>query len=366
MNFPLSLVFSLAGSLCAASALAAGEALRTADEPFRRRLTARMVLSLVLLGCALVSSALELLGPAPGGGSASGLGLLLLAAASGATLWAYWRGPPRRGNESLRERLTRRGLLALGLLALALFVAAGGGRALAKIAPLKDLFRAPRLRLGEQFQALGRQAVSILAVVGLFLVMVGTGTAVALFRSRSPLLPGQGFGWKRLSGLAKGTLCILGLALAVVALASVLSSVAGMFLSLALLALGIVTGAIALLPAFRSDPPGGLALGGISPRGWVSLALLGLSGVVLATQDARILAPPGDRAVRAERSKPGSGQPTSIRSVQDQPSAWSLRLGLPPPPPDPKRNHKSTYRPPYPVDYPSKGIRHQPPGAGGR
>jgi hypothetical protein len=50
-------ILALAGSVCALSSLAAGEALRKDGEPFWKRVTSRMLLSLALLGCAVVGSA---------------------------------------------------------------------------------------------------------------------------------------------------------------------------------------------------------------------------------------------------------------------------------------------------------------------
>jgi hypothetical protein len=61
-----------------------------------------------------------------------------------------------------------------------------------------------------------------------------------------------------------------------------------MFICLLLLALGIASGLLAL---FFTSKPGVAepAPGGISARGWVSLTLLALAGVVLVAQEARVL-----------------------------------------------------------------------------
>src|SRR5439155_22770802 len=97
MSQALSHVLALAGSLCAAPSLVAGEALRPGDEPSWRRLTPRMLLSLLLLGFAVLVGALELVAPPAGAASGSWPGLVLLALGTGATLWAYHGGPRRRG-----------------------------------------------------------------------------------------------------------------------------------------------------------------------------------------------------------------------------------------------------------------------------
>ena len=246
MSYSVNLVLSFAGSLCATSSLAAGEALRTGDQPYWRRMTPRMFLSLALLSCATVGTALTLcLQPssiAPG----SCIGLLLLAAGTGATLWAYVAGPPYRGGESLGERLTRRGKLALALLTLSQIVDLGAGAALAAVASAASPSGSRALETLEHLQASSQQSVSILALLGLFLMTLGTAVAVATFRSSSPLSPEGGYFLKRMSLLARGAFLILGLALVVVGFASLLKPEVGMLISLMLLTLGIVSGLLAL------------------------------------------------------------------------------------------------------------------------
>src|SRR5262245_47268527 len=133
-----------------------------------------------------------------------------------------------------------------------------------------------------------QQSVSILALLALFLVALGTGVAVATFRSRSPLSQEGGFFLKRMSPLARGAFLILALALVVVGVASLFKPEVGMFICLILLTLGIASGLLAL---FFTSKPGvdEPAPAGISSRGWVSLTLLGLAGVVLVAQEARVL-----------------------------------------------------------------------------
>jgi hypothetical protein len=149
----------------------------------------------------------------------------------------------------------------------------------------------------------GQQSVSILALLALFLMALGTGVAVATFRSRRPLSPEGGFFLKRMSPLARGAFLILTLALVVVGFASLLKPEVGMFICLMLLTLGIASGLLAL---FFTSKPGvdEPAPGGISSRGWVSLTLVALAGGVLVAQDSRILGPLVSRTNAGEPSAP--------------------------------------------------------------
>ena len=180
--------------------------------------------------------------------------------------------------------------------------------------------------------SVGQQSVSILALLALFLVALGTGVAVATFRSRSPLSGEGGFFLKRMSPLARGAFLILALALVVVGVASLLKPEVGMFISLLLLTLGIVSGLLAL---FSSSKPGvdEPARWGISSRGWVSLTLLALAGVVLVAQEARVLGPLGARTDAAEpnprvqtSSSTDSGMKTARTPGDTSPSYGVLDL----------------------------------------
>ena len=96
-----------------------------------------------------------------------------------------------------------------------------------------------------------------------------------------------------------------------------------MLLCLALLALGITTGLVAV--AFAAKPGPGDAPGpwGISSRGWVSLAFLALAGSVLGAQEARLLGPLG--TVTAAANKSGTSPREAAAPVGDAPSVWSMR-----------------------------------------
>jgi hypothetical protein len=270
MSYAVNFILALAGSLLAAASLAAGEALRT-DEPFARRITPRLLLSLALLGSAVVGGGAEVL-RAPAGLFAP-LAVLLLAAGTGTALWAFIDGPRRRGDESLEERITRRGKFALGLLVAALVADLSTGRALATV---------------KQLQGPGG-TTSILGVLGLFLLVLGTGAAAATFRSRPPLLPDAPSLAGRASPLARGAFLLLVLALAVVGLAGVLAPASGLFLCLTLVILGIATGLAAWLIDIKAEKREEPAPWGIAPRAWVSLGLLALAGVVLGAQEFRLL-----------------------------------------------------------------------------
>jgi hypothetical protein len=298
----------LAGSAYTLSSLARGEALRKDGEPFRKRVTSRMLLSLALLGCAVGGSLLAGYQALQGAGPGSGLSLLLLAAGTVATLWAFVGGPAYRGGESLSERITPRGKVALGLLT---------------GAQLVDLYNSHLRATLEQFQSSANGSTSILAMLGLVLVALGTAGAAAVFHSRKPLVANAGPLLRRLSPLAKGTLSLLGLALGLVGLASFLSSELAMLLCFVLLALGATTCVFALTFAAEygaNDAPGPW---GISSRGWVSLALLALSGGVLGAREARLLAP--FDSLTAVANKSGASPRDAVAFVGDQPSVWSMR-----------------------------------------
>jgi hypothetical protein len=306
MSYSINFILSFAGSLCATSCLAAGEALRTSDRSFLKRMTPRMLLSLALLSCATVGTALALFLPPATIAPGPCISLLFLAAGTGATLWAYVAGPPQRGGESLGERITRRGMLALALLTVSQFIDMGGGPALAAVANAVGPSGHRAREALEHLQASGQQSVPILALLALFLMALGTGVALATFRSRGPLAPEGGPFLKRMSPLAKGTFLILGLALVVVGIASLLKPEVGVFICLMLLTLGIVSGLLAL---FFTAKPGVAepAPGGISSRGWVSLTLLALAGVVLVAQEAHVFGP---LTARMDASQPSARVPS--------------------------------------------------------
>jgi hypothetical protein len=308
MSHAVSLILSLLGALGAVSSLAAGEALRTDEEPLRRRFTPRLLVTLALLASAVVAGALALLRGPAGGSPLPAASLLLLAAGTGATLWAYADGPRRRGDEPLGERLTPRGKLALGLLAGAQVLDLSSGRTLATI---------------KEVQAPGNGAVSLLTVLGLVVLALGTAVAAVMFRVGSPLAPGPGPLVPRLSPLAKGTYLLLGLALAVVGLATLLAPEVGMLMCLLLLTLGTVSGLFALVmaskPGTRDEP----APWGISSRAWVSLALLVLACFVLGAREVNPLSASRNREGAAKQVKPAE-QPALASAVTDQPSVWLL------------------------------------------
>jgi hypothetical protein len=303
MSYTLTHVLSLAGSATAAVSLASGEGLRDEGEAARRA-RPRMLLSLVLLGAAVVAGTAEL----AAGGALPHLGLLLLAAGAGLTYRAYRAAPPRRDEESPRRRFTRPGLVAVGVLAAAEFVLFGGDR----------LLPAGAVSSGN-LQAAAGQAVGALNALGVVAVAAATILAAALFRSRGPVAPGDGFGWRRLTPLARKALGAQALALAVVGLAGALSADPGTFTALTLLLLGAGAGVAALLHGPRPDAP---APWGVSPRGWVSLVLLALAGLSLASREVSLLWPPAASARQADG--------TSVAGpVTDPPSVWSLWLKPP-------------------------------------
>jgi hypothetical protein len=312
MSSAVTVILSLAGSLCATSSLVAGEALRTDDRSFRRRITARMLLSLAFLGSALAGSALELFWAPTGAAPVPWLSLLLLVAGTGATLWAYAGGPRRRGEETLGERVTPLGKLALGLLT---------------AAQLADLFSGKALATVQQFQATAAGVTAVLGALGLVLLVLGTGAAAATFRFLSPLAPGDGPPARRLSPLAKGTFILLGLALATVGLASLFTPEVGMLLCLGLLTLGILAGFGAVRFAPRSGTRDEPRAWGISSRGWVSLVLLLLAGVSLGGQQARL---PWLLAGVSAGEAGQAGKPEPPARVVDAPTIWSQRYSYGP------------------------------------
>lgn len=313
MNSAATSLLSLAGCLSAYFSLASGEALRTEDGPAPRRFTPRMVLSLVCL-CAAVLGSLAMAFQAPGGLSFfMCLPALLLAMGTGLILWAYLTGPRLRGNETLGERLTRRGQIALGVLVAGQLAELATGQA---FAPLK------------QWLPSSTGVLAFLGVLGLLLVLLGTGTAAMLYRSSTLLLPREGSLLKRLRLPVKGAVLFLSLALVVLGLASLLAPEIEAFMTLLFLTLGIVTGIMALYLDRKAGSASEAAPWGVSPRGWVSLGLLGLTAVTLGVQDLRLLGFWGERKVTdAERER--AQQRASLPPVLDQPSAWSMRLPTP-------------------------------------
>jgi hypothetical protein len=268
-----------------------------------------MLLSLALLGSAVVGRLLAGPQASAGAASGSGLSLLLLAAGTLATLWAFVSGPAHRGGEFLGERITPRGTLALGLLTAAQLLDLDTGHLRATI---------------KEFQSSSNGSTSILTMLGLVLVALGTAAAAATLRSGNPLLATTGPLLQRLSPLAKGTLALLGLALGVVGMACLLSSDVALLLCFVLLALGATTCLFALFVAAKpgaNDAPGPW---GISSRGWVSLALLALAGGVLGAQEARRLGSLGSVSA-AGPNKTGTSPRDPVDPVGDAPSVWSMR-----------------------------------------
>jgi hypothetical protein len=149
--------------------------------------------------------------------------------------------------------------------------------------------------------SVGQHSVSILALLALVQLALGTGVAVATFRSRAPLSPEGGRFLKRLSPLARGAFVILALALALVGCEALFKPEVGMFICLTLLTLGIASGLLALFFTSKhgAEEP---APWGISSRGWVSLTLLALAGVVLVAQEARVQGPLAPSAVAGQPS----------------------------------------------------------------
>jgi hypothetical protein len=204
-------------------------------------------------------------------------------------------------------------MLALALLTASQVVDLGGGRALETLAHLQ-------------------QSVSMLALLVLFLVALGTGVAVATFRSHSPLTGEGGSFLKRMSPLARGAFVILGLALVVLGIATLLKPEVGMFICLMLLTLGIGSGLLALVSISKPgvDEP---TRWGISSRGWVSLTLLALAGIVLVAQEARVLGPLDTRTNAGEpnprvqtSSSTGSGMKTARTPGNTTPTYGVLDL----------------------------------------
>jgi hypothetical protein len=102
-----------------------------------------------------------------------------------------------------------------------------------------------------------------------------------------------------------------------------------MFISLLLLTLGIVSGLLAL---FSSSKPGvdEPMRWGITSRGWVSLSLLALAGVVLVAQEARVLGPLGARTDAAEpnpRVQTSSSTDSGMKAAQT-PGSTSPSYGV--------------------------------------
>jgi hypothetical protein len=307
MSHVVSFVLSLAGSLLATLSLAARRAPRPAGPP-ARWLPARLVLALFFLGSAAVGRVVEMLegqGVAP---PASWLDLVLLLAGAGATLWAFTGRGPSPARESPSQRVGGRGKVALGLLLADLGVDLSSGRLSEAVQPL----------LG------GAAGTAILVgLPGLVLVALGTGVAAAAIRGQSTAPPGPGPLWRRLGTRARVAFAILGLALAAVAAGAVLAPSSGLLVCLMLLALGIAAGLAAVFHQGKEP-----ALAGISPRGWVSLALLAAAGLTLTAQEVRHLG--GAVGRRAGPSARARGEETTPRvSVVDNLSVWSLRSAPP-------------------------------------
>jgi hypothetical protein len=233
-----------------------------------------MLFCLILLGLATAVSTAEAVRAPMGSVPLTILTPLLLAAGTGTTLLAFATSPRRQGNESLKERITGRGLIALGLL-----LGAQGVNVLAGL----DVMGITQL------QSAGSWTAAILPVLALSLVAIGTGAAAAAFRSRNSLRPGSEPVLKRLSPLARGTFILLGLALGVLGFTSLATLDSGLVPSLILVALGIVAGLFALFADSRGERSGEPVRKGISPRAGVSLALLVLAVVVLGGQGYRLL-----------------------------------------------------------------------------
>jgi hypothetical protein len=270
------------------------------------RSSVRMILSLAFLGSALAGTALELFWAPTGAAPGPWLGLLLLAAGTAATLWAFACGPRRRGGETLRER----------------FTPSGSSRWLLAAAQVVDLFSGKDSATVQQLQATAGAVSAVLGALGLVLLALGTGAAVATFRSRTALAPGDGPPARRLSPLARGTFTLLGLALAAVGLAALFTPEVGTLLCLVLLTVGILTGlgAVGIIPRSGTrDEPRSL---GISSRGWVSLVFLLLAGVSLGGQQVRLpWSLEGLGAGEGGQSQARKQEPTA--RVGDEPSIWS-------------------------------------------
>jgi hypothetical protein len=279
---------ALAGSACAALSLASGEALRRDDGPFARRITPRQLLALVLLGLAVVEGAADGL---RGRGSPALLALasaLILAAGTGAMLWTFATGPRFRGDESLGERITWRGKIVLGVLLAALVVDLAAGGAVAELLKV----RVP--------------GSLVLALVALLLIALGTVATASTLHAGSPLLFASEQTPRRLSPLAKATAVLLGLALAAITLATILAPEVGLRLGQVLLALGVASGLYALVHNGTANAPPQPGLMGISSPGWLSLAFLGLAGVVVGIQ-AAVLLNRSERSLTATSARSGTG-----------------------------------------------------------
>jgi hypothetical protein len=106
-----------------------------------------------------------------------------------------------------------------------------------------------------------------------------------------------------------------------------------MFSCLMLLTLGIASGLFALFltpePGTADEP----APWGISSRGWVSLTLLALAGVLLVAQEARVLGPLAGKTVAAEPVAGAANSPAvgtrgpekaGPAALAQQPTVWNM------------------------------------------
>lgn len=303
MSPPVSFILSLAGSLCAGIALASGEPFRREGRPLLQRYHPRMVLALVLLSLSLaggVADALSLPERAP---TVVWITLATLLLGIAATLWAFLAGPGEGATPT--ARLTPRGKLALVLLTVAQALTYAGGEA-------SDLFQ----------QTLARATPSILGLLSLLLVCAATGAAAATFRASSPLYPGPGPWMKRISPLARGTLLLLGMAALVLGLAVWLIPGPTATYSLFLVLLGAASGILSYTADRRTPPSDEVAPYGISPRRWVSLALLGLAGVSLGSEQLGLAtAPPVTPSSEARAAD--EGQAPGGANAADPNDRWS-------------------------------------------
>jgi hypothetical protein len=278
-----------------------------------------MIVSLVFLGLALLSSAIETLLEASGVSLWTWLPFLLLVAGTRLLLVAYLSPSSRQSDLPFFKRLTRGDKYALGTLLASQVAEVATGR---PFEPLKTFI-----------PSIG-SVVATLGVFGLVLVLLTIGSAAVLYRSGSFVLNREAGLLQRFTRPARATFVLLVLALAVIGLAAYLTPGLELLTCLMLLALSIGTGLLALGIDHYTGPGITPALGGISPRGWISLGLLSMAALVLGGQNLRLIGLVEDtETTRVTRKGIGSAG-NADKPVLDVPSAWSQRLMLSDMPPD--------------------------------
>jgi hypothetical protein len=270
MSYLTTALLSLAGSTTAFTALAAGDGLRQGEQPFLQRLTPRSLVALLLLLLSCGAGVAGLHGATASRTLLDYLAVGLSFLGTGAILAAFLRGPALTGGETLAQRVTRWGWAGLGLLSLGQLLGLTGART----------------GQGQSLPAQPSIVGPALGVLGLVLVIAGVSAAAAAFRIRQPVATGSGPLFQRLHPLVRSAGIILALALAAVGLANLLTPGSGLFLSFVLLILGSGGALLSYRLDLQDEAERERGRWGISPRGWVSLGLLGLAGVALSADQA--------------------------------------------------------------------------------